>query len=308
MISQSILNEKIEAHEAWVNDPTEGTQLILTNEIIEGLDFQEGNLERANFSFCKFKNCCFNSVSLEDASIKSCSFESCSMESMNFKTSSISQNIFIEDSLSKSQFKGAAIINCSFTRCYLDVCDLSSDEPSETESYQTTSLTNNKFFSSTLRGSQFNYSSFLLKNEFDDCNFNSSDFSNTSLAGINFSNSSFQCCSLKATDFSHSVFENTNFSGVNMDYENSIWAFCKGNGSNLITVNSTLFDFINITDERIFFNKIADTKENWFETLTDEEIVNALSAGTEASPEEIQKWWDIMKPVLMSICNYNIDN
>lgn len=308
MISQSILNEKIEAHEEWLlTEGVTGTQLILSNEIIEDLDFQEGNLKQSIFEFCNFKKCCFNNTNLEEGSIKSCQFENCSMEEVNFERSVILSNIFEENILNKSIFKGSLIIRNSFSKCYLNSCNFISDEPIPETPHQTTILINNSFLNSFLKSCQFNYSIFSLAIRFENCDLSSSIFDNVDFHYADFFGSCFNGCQIKETDFSFSNMTKTSFENVNMD-DGSIWGFCIGNKKEILTIQSTLFNSINITKERIFFGDISDTKENWLKILTDEEVVAILETSTEESTKNVLKWWVIFKPLFISISNYNIDN
>lgn len=232
-------------------------------EIIEDIDFENKNLNGAEFSHSRVKNCDFKNNGLKGANFReskliNCEFRSSDLEGADFQDSDISKGVFFESNMENLDFSFATISQTLTNRTSIDSC----------------SLNNTKFIGSTCNGIRISKSSFKGSNlnfcQFNDSIITFSDFSETILVNASMKNSNLSGCifinadlrgaDLTSADLSGCDFSNANLAGAILTdvivstqtkFDNSITTFTKKSedfktGLNIFDADGNIYTSVRI--------------------------------------------------------------
>lgn len=179
--------------------------------------FKFANLKEAILSNCKINKCDFTNSNLTDATlsyshISKTIWSESRLHNATFIESKINECDFKKSYCSNVSFKGAVIKRSSFNYATINLSDFSATELLET-TFDDAVCSDALFVGTTVKNTSFVRC--ILSNSrivsdqgqtIDDCNFNLSNLSNSSISNVQFTNCSFYGC-----DFSNSRLINVSF-------------------------------------------------------------------------------------------------
>jgi len=303
MISQTILNEMIEQHQLWLEDPATGKQFDLRNERINELDFQEGNLSKAFILGCDIKECCLKNVNFTEAQIGFTAISKCKMQNINFQQASLSSVRFMNNEIGSSSFYGSTNLGGVFYKNNLESSNFKSDEENEegipilTTIINHCALDGNNFSLSDFENTSLNEENFV---KFKENNFQNCNFKNCDLKGLFFSE-----CDLTGSSIENTIFDECNFTKSKLEalnFDTCSLANCLGDNKNIITVQAHLFTCV-IAGTKMYVDTLVKDQEEWLESPDSVIVADLLEAFPDSgyTEEELTNWWSIWKPIFERI-------
>jgi uncharacterized protein YjbI with pentapeptide repeats len=122
--NQEELFEKLLLHSAWINEASEGEQLLMLDANISDISCDRGNFENSVLVRCVIENatfieCNFLRVKFFDTVFRNCSFLNCYMRRAELNGADFSDVDFTGSHLAKAEFFEAKGQRANFTNCDL---------------------------------------------------------------------------------------------------------------------------------------------------------------------------------------------